>query len=80
MLAGGTAHDLSNILAGIVGFTEIALDEVADDSTTASHLRQALSGARRAEELVRQALAFSRHAPADGAAVPAREPCSRQAL
>jgi PAS domain S-box-containing protein len=69
VLAGGIAHDFNNILAGIQGFTEIALDHVGPQCAAAAYLQHALAGTTRATELVRQILAFSRQAPMDQAAV-----------
>src|SRR5262249_11805599 len=59
-LAGGIAHDFNNILGAILGFGELALDDVAPESRTARNLRQVLKAGQRARDLVRQILAFSR--------------------
>src|SRR5262249_32925932 len=59
-LAGGIAHDFNNILGAILGFGELALDDVAPESRTARNLHQVLKAGQRARELVRQILAFSR--------------------
>ncbi len=60
-LAGGIAHDFNNILAGIIGFTEIALLDVPDSDPIRRNLEQALKASNRARELVRQIFVFSRH-------------------
>lgn len=57
-LAGGIAHDFNNILGIIVGFTEMALLELAEDSRTSGYLRKALEGIHRAERLVQQIVAI----------------------
>ena len=64
-LAGGIAHDFNNILSGIMGYTEIALSELPDDSPTSGKLSKALDATYRARELVQQILAFSRQSECD---------------
>ncbi len=61
-LAGGIAHDFNNILAAIVGFGELALQEASPDSCQQAYLDQILTASTRARDLVRQVLAFSRQA------------------
>ena len=58
-LAGGIAHDFNNILSAIIGYTELAmLNEGAEHCT--AELKEALTAANRAKDLVKQILAFSR--------------------
>ena len=59
-LAGGIAHDFNNILFPIVGYTELTMDEVTEDSVAHSNLEEILKAANRAKELVKQILTFSR--------------------
>jgi len=59
-LAGGIAHDFNNILGGILGYTELAIDDVPEDSRTHANLLQLLKASYRARDLVKQILAFSR--------------------
>jgi signal transduction histidine kinase/CheY-like chemotaxis protein len=59
-LAGGIAHDFNNILGAILGFAELALDDVGPESRTARNLRQVVKAGQRARDLIRQILAFSR--------------------
>jgi len=61
-LAGGIAHDFNNILTAINGYTEMVLMrlEQEQDPRTWRELNLVLEGGRKAEELVRQLLAFSR--------------------
>jgi PAS domain S-box-containing protein len=60
-LAGGIAHDFNNILAGIIGFAEMALEDIAPDHPAYHNMEQVLRGGHRGRDLVRQILAFSRH-------------------
>jgi PAS domain S-box-containing protein len=59
-LAGGIAHDFNNILSAILGYTELALDEVEQGSAVWNKLQGTLAAGRRARDLVQQILAFSR--------------------
>jgi PAS domain S-box-containing protein len=59
-LAGGIAHDFNNILAPIIGYTELSLNMVSEDDKLAHNMRQVLSSANRAKDLVKQILSFSR--------------------
>ena len=59
-LAGGIAHDFNNILSAIIGYTEIALQDIGEDSPARRSLRNVLKASDRASDLVRQILAFSR--------------------
>ena len=60
-LAGGVAHDFNNILTGIAGYTELALDRAGGlDDEVRRDLEEVLRGARRASHLTRQLLTFAR--------------------
>lgn len=59
-LAGGIAHDFNNLLASIMGFTELALDDLPGESRARACLDRVLGASMRARELVRQILSFSR--------------------
>jgi len=59
-LAGGIAHDFNNILAGIIGFTEMALDDIPEGSPLRRRLDLVLKSGIRGRDLVKQILAFSR--------------------
>ncbi len=59
-LAGGVAHDFNNIVAAIIGNVELALDDVPADSPARTSLMEIRKASRRARDLVRQILAFSR--------------------
>ena len=58
-LAGGISHDFNNILAAIIGFTELSLADAKDNSLLKDRLEKTLSASNRAKELVRQILTFS---------------------
>ena len=59
-LAGGISHDFNNILSAVIGFTELSLTEAPEGSTLKDNLNEVLTAGRRARDLVRQILAFSR--------------------
>jgi PAS domain S-box-containing protein len=62
-LAGGIAHDFNNLLTIITSYSELALDSVAPEGPTQLRLQEIISAARRAADLTRQLLAFSRKQP-----------------
>jgi two-component system, cell cycle sensor histidine kinase and response regulator CckA len=62
-LAGGVAHDFNNLLTIITSYSELALDDIPEDSRLASRIQEVLLAAKRAAELTRQLLAFSRKQP-----------------
>jgi PAS domain S-box-containing protein len=59
-LAGGIAHDFNNILAAVIGFTELAVDDVGENTRAHRHLAQVRKAGYRGRDLVKQMLAFSR--------------------
>ena len=59
-LAGGIAHDFNNILSPILGFTEISIEDLPENHPIQENLKDILQGAKRARDLVKQILTFSR--------------------
>ena len=59
-LSGGLAHDFNNLVTVILGCTELALKGIAADDPRRSLLNSVGEAGRRAAELTRQLLAFSR--------------------
>ncbi len=59
-LAGGVAHDFSNILNVIGGYSELAVTRTDEHSLVRPYLEEIRRAAGRATNLIRQLLAFSR--------------------
>ncbi|MBK6911902.1 MAG: PAS domain S-box protein [bacterium] len=59
-LAGGIAHDFNNMLAPILGYAEMIADATDDEAGIRDATEQIIAAARRARDLVRQILTFSR--------------------
>ncbi len=61
-LAGGIAHDFNNILSGILGFSELARYEYLENSKAKNYINHVIESSKRAADLVKQILLFSRKA------------------
>jgi len=59
-LAGGIAHDFNNILFPIMGYAEMGMIGVPEDSKIRRNFIEILSASKRASDLVQQILTFSR--------------------
>ncbi len=59
-LAGGVAHDLNNLLAPILGYGEMLLEDAVGVDPRREPLEEIVEASMRARDLVRQLLAFSR--------------------
>jgi CheY-like chemotaxis protein len=59
-LAGGVAHDFNNLLMVISSYAELALEPLAPEHPLHRNFEEILKAARRAADLTRQLLAFSR--------------------
>jgi len=72
-LAGGMAHDFNNILTAIVSYSELIAGEASAERRSRDDAREILKAATRAQDLVRQILAFSELAEVDRAPVEVRK-------
>jgi PAS domain S-box-containing protein len=59
-LAGGIAHDFNNILSSVIGYTELALDDIEKGSHLEDNLQEVYTAGLRAKDLVKQILTFAR--------------------
>lgn len=59
-LTGGIAHDFNNILAAILGFAEMSLDDAPKSSPQERNLKHIITSCFRGRDLIQQMLAFSR--------------------
>ncbi|MCF8044799.1 MAG: PAS domain S-box protein [Desulfarculaceae bacterium] len=78
-LAGGIAHDFNNILSAILGYTQLAMDEMDRDGQVYKDLLEVYNGVERARKLVQQILAFSREREQKDAPIQL-EPVVKEAL
>lgn len=61
-LAGGIAHDFSNIIGAIIGYTQLSLLDVPADSHHRENMERVLQAGKRAKELIKQIWIFSQRA------------------
>lgn len=59
-LAGGIAHDFNNILYAIMGYTEMAREDVEKNSLLYQNLGKIMDAGHRGQDLVARILSFSR--------------------
>jgi len=78
-LAGGIAHDFNNILSAIIGFTEIALDDVEKGSNIENNLQEVYKAGQRAKDLVKQILTIARKSNEEIKSIPVK-PIIKEAL
>lgn len=64
-MAAGIAHELNNPLTTVTGFTELVLEDLADDDENRVDLGLVLREARRARDVVRRLLDFSRRSESE---------------
>ena len=58
--AGGLAHDFNNMLATVMGYVEMVMDETDKESQTYRYLEKAKTSGMKAGEVIRQLLTFNR--------------------
>jgi len=68
-LAGGIAHDFNNLLTAIMGNTQVTLLNLPRGHPEIGSLEQVVKASRRAQQLVKQILTFSRRSEASRQAV-----------
>jgi two-component system cell cycle sensor histidine kinase/response regulator CckA len=59
-LAGGVAHDFHNLLGVIMGYSDLALPQIPEESPAHRYVSETKKAAQRAAALTQQLLAFSR--------------------
>ncbi len=59
-LAGGIAHDFNNLLAVIIGYADMARDDIPENNPAKHQIKQVIKAGNRARDLVKHILAFSR--------------------
>jgi signal transduction histidine kinase len=59
-LAGGIAHEINNVLVPIILFTDSALQDLPKSIAPRANLERVLAAARRAKDVVKKILTFSR--------------------
>ena len=60
LMAGGVAHDLNNILSGIVGYPDLLLMQVPEDSELRRPIEEIQNSGHRAAEVVAELLTVAR--------------------
>ena len=64
-LAGGIAHDFNNIIAAIMGNADLAKEDARGDPAVLESIEEIQKASKRARDLVRQILSFSRRQPTE---------------
>lgn len=59
-LTGGIAHDFNNLLTAILGYSELALQQVEGNPSLSADIEEVVKSGERAARLARQLLGFSR--------------------
>lgn len=62
-LTSGIAHDFNNILTGILGYSELCLNQAPADSELHERLQSIITFSRRGADLIKQLLIFSKKVP-----------------
>ncbi len=69
LLAGGIAHDFNNLLVAILGNTELAQEDMPEDSDSKAALTRVTEAVIHAQELTSEMLAYAGERPVDMTAV-----------
>ncbi|MDQ2673462.1 MAG: PAS domain S-box protein, partial [Chloroflexota bacterium] len=59
-LAGGMAHEVNNMMTGVIGFSEFLLRSLAPDDPRRAEVNEIVRAGTRAADVTRQLLAFTR--------------------
>jgi PAS domain S-box-containing protein len=59
-LAGGMAHEVNNMMTGVIGFSEFLLRSFAQDDPRHADVQEIIRAGTRASDVTRQLLAFTR--------------------
>ncbi len=59
-LAGGVAHEVNNMMTGVIGFSEFVIRSFDQDDPRRSDMEEVIRAASRAADVTRQLLAFTR--------------------
>ncbi len=59
-LAGGMAHEVNNMMTGVIGFSEFLLRSFEEDDPRHEEVREIIRAGTRASDVTRQLLAFTR--------------------
>jgi two-component system cell cycle sensor histidine kinase/response regulator CckA len=59
-LAGGVAHEVNNMMTGVIGFSEFVLRSLEPDDPRRADMEEVIKAGTRAADVTRQLLAFTR--------------------
>jgi signal transduction histidine kinase/DNA-binding NarL/FixJ family response regulator len=59
IMAGGIAHNFNNILSGSLGYAELAIINLSEDSTARKTIQKVITSLGRAKDITRQILAYT---------------------
>jgi PAS domain S-box-containing protein len=59
-LAGGMAHEVNNMMTGVIGFSEFLLRSLEEDDPRRADVEEVIKAGTRAADVTRQLLAFTR--------------------
>jgi PAS domain S-box-containing protein len=71
-MASGIGHDFNNILAAIIGFTQLVCDRLVRGSKEKERLQKVLDAGMKGREIVKQMLLFARQGEDEKTALPVR--------